>query len=68
MLELPALERAALLLQALGEFKYREIAAILQVPIGTVMSGLARCRLRLRRQLIEYGKKRGLLKPEENEP
>ena len=68
VMALPSLERAALLLQALGEFKYREIAEILQVPIGTVMSGLARCRLRLRHQLIEYGKKRGLLKPEESEP
>lgn len=33
---------AVLLLQAIGEFKYREIADILQVPIGTVMSTLAR--------------------------
>src|SRR5262245_40639211 len=35
-------ERAVLLLQAVGEFKYREIAAILQVPLGTVISSLAR--------------------------
>ena len=62
---LSSLERSALLLHAIGEFKYREIADILQVPIGTVMSSLARCRLRLRQRLVAYGEERGLLKPEE---
>ena len=62
---LPPTERSVLLLQAVGEFKYREIADILQVPIGTVMSSLARCRLRLRQRLVAYGVERGLLKPEE---
>jgi RNA polymerase sigma-70 factor (ECF subfamily) len=62
--ELPPLERAAFLLQVMGEFKYREIADILQVPIGTVMSRLARCRLRLRQRLVRYGEEHGLLKPE----
>lgn len=63
--ELSLLERAVLLLQAIGEFKYREIADILQVPIGTVMSSLARCRVRLRQRLVHYGEEQGLLKPEE---
>ncbi len=48
-------ERAVFLLQAIGDFKYREIAEILQVPIGTVMSSLARSRLRLRQRLVQYG-------------
>jgi RNA polymerase sigma-70 factor (ECF subfamily) len=61
---LSSLERSVLLLQAVGEFKYREIADILQIPVGTVMSGLARCRLRLRQRLVEYGVECGLLKPE----
>jgi RNA polymerase sigma-70 factor (ECF subfamily) len=63
--ELASLERAVLLLQAIGQFKYREIAEIVQVPIGTVMSTLARCRLRLRQRLVHYGEERGLLKPGE---
>lgn len=58
-------ERSILLLHAIGEFKYREIAEILQVPIGTVMSGLSRCRLRIRERLVKYGDERGILKPEE---
>ena len=61
--ELAPLERAVLLLQAIGEFKYREIAEILQVPIGTVMSTLARSRVRLRQRLVQYGEEYGLLKP-----
>jgi len=62
---LAPLECSILLLHAIGEFKYREIADILQVPIGSVMSSLARCRLRLRQRLVAYGEERGLLKPEE---
>jgi RNA polymerase sigma-70 factor, ECF subfamily len=61
---LPPRERAALLLQAVGGFKYREIAEILRGPVGTVMSSLARCQARLRRQLAEFGQARGLLRPE----
>ena len=61
---LDPLGRAALLLKVIGEFKYREIADILQVPIGTVMSTLARSRLRLRQQLVQYGEEQGLLPSE----
>lgn len=51
---LAPLERSALLLRAVGEFKYREIAEILEIPVGTVMSHLARGRARLRRRLAEH--------------
>lgn len=47
-------ERNILLLRAIGEFKYREIAEILGVPIGTVMGLLSRARQRLRNDLIDY--------------
>ncbi len=63
--ELAPLDRAVLLLHAIGEFKYREIAEILQVPIGTIMSTLARSRVRLRQRLVQYGEEHGLLKPGE---
>lgn len=63
--EMAPLERAVLLLQAIGEFKYREIAEILQVPIGTVMSTLARSRVRLRQRLVQCGEEHGLLSPGE---
>ena len=47
--DLPVEQRRVLLLVALEEFTYAEAAAITGVPIGTVMSRLARGREALRR-------------------
>ncbi len=55
---LPPLERSILLLRAIGEFQYREIAEILSVPMGTVMGLLGRARNRLRVQLADYLQRR----------
>jgi len=57
--EMPPLERSILLLRAIGEFSYREIAEILSVPMGTVMGLLARGRARLREQLADYVRAQG---------
>jgi RNA polymerase sigma-70 factor (ECF subfamily) len=62
--ELTEMERQALLLRAIGEFKYREIAEILEVPVGTVMSHLSRGRDRIRRRLAEFARDLGLLRDE----
>jgi RNA polymerase sigma-70 factor (ECF subfamily) len=43
--------RTPLLLHAWEGLKYREIAAVLEVPVGTVMSRLHSARQRLRREL-----------------
>lgn len=45
---LPEEQRAVLLLVALEEMRYEEVAATLGIPIGTVMSRLSRGRERLR--------------------
>lgn len=45
--ELPPEQREVLLLVGVGEHSYREAAEELGVPVGTVMSRLARARLRL---------------------
>lgn len=50
--QLPEQQRAVLLLVGLEELSYAEIAATLGIPIGTVMSRLARGRDRLR-QILE---------------
>jgi len=51
--------RAVLLLWALGDLTYREIAHVLGVAIGTVMSRLYRARQALGQSLAEYARKRG---------
>ncbi|MDR3388031.1 MAG: sigma-70 family RNA polymerase sigma factor [Rudaea sp.] len=48
---LPAEFREALILREIEDLSYREIADVLQVPIGTVMSRLARGRTLLQRAL-----------------
>jgi RNA polymerase sigma-70 factor (ECF subfamily) len=50
---LPADQREVLLLAAVEEMQYDEIAALLDVPIGTVMSRLSRARAKLRRLVDE---------------
>ena len=47
----PEEQRAVVLLIALEDFSYREAAEVLAVPIGTVMSRLARGREQLRRAM-----------------
>ena len=48
---LPPDQRAVLLLVSVDGLSYKEAAAVLEVPIGTVMSRLARARLALARAL-----------------
>jgi len=50
--ELPAQFREVLILRELEGLSYKEIADVAGIPIGTVMSGLARARKRLRQALV----------------
>lgn len=49
---LPADQRAVLLLVTLEDMTYADVARVLRVPVGTVMSRLARSRVRLH-ELLE---------------
>ncbi len=57
---LPVEYRSVLLLWALGDLAYREIADILDCPVGTVMSRLYRARQLLGQSLADYAARRGL--------
>ena len=61
---LPEAFRVPVLLADLEGFSYKEIASILDVPIGTVMSRLHRGRKALQKTLWEYARTRGLLSDE----
>lgn len=60
---LPADYRAAVLLADVEEFSYKEIAGVLEVPIGTVMSRLSRGRRLLRDELSNLARSYGIGQP-----
>jgi RNA polymerase sigma-70 factor (ECF subfamily) len=64
--ELPEEFRSTLILADVEEFSYKEIAAILDCPLGTVMSRLHRARNILKKKLFDYAKKKGIIPSEED--
>src|SRR4051812_35271569 len=57
---IPADYRSVVLLVDVEEFAYKEVAAILSIPIGTVMSRLSRGRGLLRNRLAEVARSYGI--------
>jgi len=64
---LPDQFRIAVLLADIEGFSYKEIAEMLDIPIGTVMSRLHRGRKALQKGLADFAVERGLL-PRPDEP
>src|SRR4029079_9674259 len=58
---LPEQFRIAVLLADVEGFSYKEIAEIVDVPIGTVMSRLHRGRKALQKRLFDFASARGLV-------
>ena len=58
---LPTQYREVVLLADVQGFSYKEIAEILEIPNGTVMSRLHRGRAKLQKVLLDFASKRGLL-------
>ena len=58
--DLPDHYREALLLWAVEGLKYREVAEVLDVKLGTVMSRLHRARAQLSEQLTDYAREQGI--------
>ncbi len=49
---LTEVERAVLLMRAIGEFRYKEIAEALHTPLGSVMGNLARARKKMQDAIL----------------
>jgi RNA polymerase sigma-70 factor (ECF subfamily) len=59
---LPEEYQLVLTLWAVEEFSYKEIAAAIEAPIGTVMSRLHRARQQLAKSLHGFGVERGIIR------
>jgi RNA polymerase sigma-70 factor (ECF subfamily) len=59
---LPEEYRAVVLMALLEEMSYREIADALSIPLGTVMSRLHRGRKMLQADLVEFARRRGIVR------
>lgn len=62
LFDLPEEYRIVIILSDIEDIPYKEIAEILEIPIGTVRSRLSRARKLLRDSLHQYAKKRGYVK------
>jgi len=66
--ELPFEFRMTILLADMHDLSYKEIAEVLDCPVGTIMSRLHRARKLLQAKLFEYAVERGIIPgPEESE-
>jgi RNA polymerase sigma-70 factor (ECF subfamily) len=65
---LPEEYRMVLMMAVVEEMSYKEIAAALSCPIGTVMSRLHRARRLMQSRLVAYARKRGLVPPDTRSP
>jgi RNA polymerase sigma-70 factor (ECF subfamily) len=63
--ELPENFRLPVLLADVEGFSYKEIAEMLEIPIGTVMSRLHRGRKQMQKLLYDYAEQRGLVRHDE---
>lgn len=65
--EIPVDFRMVVLLADLQDFQYKEIAEIMDCPIGTVMSRLYRGRRMLREKLHTYAVSNGIIREPKDE-
>ncbi|HWS83153.1 MAG TPA: sigma-70 family RNA polymerase sigma factor [Ktedonobacteraceae bacterium] len=61
---LPPNFRMAVILADIEGLSYKEIADVLQIPIGTVMSRISRARRQLQKSLWQYAQQQGYIKRE----
>jgi len=62
MSDLSEAQRMCLLLRSAEKFSYKEIAEIMNIPLGTVMTHLSRGRAKLRHELMAYARTQGIVR------
>lgn len=55
-------QRTCILLRGVEKFSYKEIADIMEIPVGTVMTHLSRGRAKLRKELLAYAREQGIVR------
>ena len=65
--ELPENFRLPVLLADVEGFSYKEIAEMLDIPIGTVMSRLHRGRKQMQKLLYDFARQRGLVRDDDSD-
>jgi len=55
-------QRTCILLRGVEKFSYKEIAEIMDIPVGTVMTHLSRGRAKLRKELLVYARAQGIVR------
>ena len=60
--KLSTAQRSCILLKDVERFSYQEIAQTLGIPVATVMTHLARGRTLLRKELMEYAQRMGIVR------
>jgi len=55
-------QRTCILLRGVEKFSYKEIAEIMDIPVGTVMTHLSRGRAKLRKELLTYAREQGIVR------
>jgi len=66
--ELPETFRIPVLLADVEGFSYKEIAEMIDIPIGTVMSRLHRGRKAMHKKLYDFAEQRGLVEANDSQP
>jgi RNA polymerase sigma-70 factor (ECF subfamily) len=62
MKKLSTVQRTCIMLRSADKFSYKEIAEILDIPVGTVMTHLSRGRAKLRKELLSYAREQGVVR------
>jgi len=62
LVNLSPAQRKCLLLRGVEKFSYKEIAEIMDIPVGTVMTHLSRGRAKMRKELLHYAQKEGIVR------